>query len=56
MTKLKEMRLRRHLRQAELARLLHVQRACVNIAEKKGIRNADAAERYAEVLGCHPAE
>ena len=56
MTKLKQIRLSRNMKQAELARLLHVQRACVNIAEKKGIRNADAAERYAAVLHCHPAD
>ena len=56
MTKLKEMRLRRNMKQAELARRLNVQRACVSIAEKKGIRNADTAERYAAVLRCHPAD
>ena len=56
MTKLKQIRLSRNMKQAELARSLNVQRACVSIAEKKGIRNADAAERYAAVLHCHPAD
>ncbi len=56
MTKLQDMRKKRGLRQAELARRLQVSRQCVCIAEKKGIRNADAAERYAQVLQCRPAD
>lgn len=56
MTKLQDMRKKRGFRQAELARQLQVSRQCVCIAEKKGIRNADAAERYASVLHCRPEE
>lgn len=56
MTKLQEMRKKRGIRPAELARRLNVSRSCICIAEKKGIRNADAAERYAVVLQCRPEE
>ena len=33
-----------------------ISRSCVNIAEKKGIRNAATAARYAYVLNCRPEE
>lgn len=56
MTKLKEMRLRRNLRQVDLANRLHVNKACVSIAERTGIRTVCSAERYAAALNCHPAE
>lgn len=56
MTKLKKIRERRGLRAADLARLLGVSRACVSVAEKKGIRNAGAADRYAAALNCRPEE
>ena len=56
MTNLKKMMLARGLRQAEVARRLRVSRQCVCLAEKKGIRNAAAAIRYAKALGCRPDE
>lgn len=56
MTKLQEMRKKRGIRPAELARRLNVFPSSICIAEKKGIRNAGAAERYAAVLRCRPEE
>ena len=56
MTHLEEYRKYHHLSQSEVARQLGVSRACVNRAERVGIRNADAACRYALVLHCHPAD
>lgn len=41
---------------SELARKIGKTRQCVSIAMKKGIRNADAAERYAAALCCTPSE
>ncbi|MBP5531570.1 MAG: hypothetical protein J6Y54_06050 [Lentisphaeria bacterium] len=52
MTKLKKMMLRRGMKQVEVARKMQISRQCVCIAEKKGIRNAAAAERYAAALSC----
>ena len=56
MTKLKEKRTEKGIKGAELARRLGISRSCVNIAEKKGIRNAATAARYANVLNCRPEE
>ena len=56
MTKLKKMMLRCGMKQVEVARKMRVSRQCVCIAEKKGIRNVAAAERYAAALGCPAIE
>lgn len=56
MTRIKEFRLKRKMKAIELARILNISRAAICYIEKNGIRNADAAERYAAVLHCHPAE
>ncbi len=56
MTKLREMRIKKGIRSAELARRLSLARATVCIAEKKGLRNSAAARRYAAALGCLPEE
>ena len=52
MTKLKKIRLSRKIKAIEVAKRLNITRQSVCIAEKKGIRNASAARRYAAVLGC----
>ena len=56
MTKLQEMRKKRGIRPAELARRLKVSPSSICITEKKGIRCAGTAERYASVLRCRPEE
>jgi len=53
MSKLRIFRLRSGLRSADLARLLKVSRACICLAEKKGLRSSTAAKRYAAALGCN---
>lgn len=52
MTKLKQVRLARKIKAIEVAKRLGITRQSVCIAERKGVRNASAARRYAEVLGC----
>lgn len=52
MSKLTAMRRKRGLRSAELARLVGVSRQNVCQAEKKGLRNMAAAQRYAKALNC----
>ena len=52
MSKLTAMRRKRGLKSAELARLLGVSRQNVRLAEKKGLRNMAAAQRYAKILNC----
>jgi len=52
MTQLKKIRVRTGMKSVELARRMNISRQCVCIAEKKGIRNAGAAKRYAAALGC----
>lgn len=52
MRKLREIRQRQGMRQAELARQLNVSRSSVCIAEKKGIRTTETAKRYAAILDC----
>lgn len=56
MTALGRLRKQARISQAELARRMKISRAAVNIAEKKGIRNVAAAERYAAILLCRPHE
>ncbi len=56
MTKLQEMRKKRGIRPSELARRLKVSPSSICITEKKGIRCAGTAERYAVVLRCRPEE
>ena len=50
MSKLKSMRLKSKIRQAELARRLNVSRASVNDMEKKGIKKPSTAVKYAQAL------
>ena len=52
MTRLRQLKEASGLKSAELARRMNITRQCVCIAEKKGIRNAAAARRYAAALGC----
>lgn len=56
MSKLKQIRLKLKIRQVELARMLNISRASVNITEKAGIRYTATAKRYARVLGCKPSD
>ncbi|MCI5778423.1 MAG: hypothetical protein MR051_01155 [Lentisphaeria bacterium] len=53
MSKLQIFRLKSGLRSVDLARMLHVSRACICLAEKKGLRSSTAAKRYAAALGCN---
>ena len=52
MSQLRQIRLRTGIKACELARRMNITRQCVCIAEKKGIKNAGAARRYAAALGC----
>lgn len=56
MSKLKEIRLKRKIRQAELARMLNISRASVNYTEKTGIHYTATAKKYARALGCKPSD
>lgn len=56
MTRIKEFRRRRNMKAVELARILKISRAAVCYIERNGIRQADTAVRYAEVLRCRPEE
>ena len=56
MTKIKAVRVRRDIKQAELARILKVSRAAVCDIEKKGIHSISTAKKYAAVLGCPAIE
>ena len=56
MTALKEMRIRRNIKQSELARRLNVTRSSVNHNEKRGISCVKTAELYAAILHCRPEE
>lgn len=53
MTKLKEMRLLKHVKQKELALKLNVKAPTVNRMEQKGIFDTRTAAKYAKVLGCN---
>ena len=52
MTKIKKMRIERGLKAIELAQRLNISRSCVCAAEKKGLKNVKAAQRYAVALAC----
>lgn len=56
MTALKRMRIRRNIKQIELARRLNVTRSSVNHNEKRGIYGVKTAELYAAILDCRPEE
>ena len=56
MTRIKEYRRKRKMKAAELARILNISRAAVCYIERNGIRQADTAVRYAQVLCCRPEE
>ena len=56
MTALKEMRIRRNIKQIELAKRLNVTRSSVCHNEKRGILCVKTAELYAAVLKCRPEE
>ena len=46
------MRIQRGLKAIELAQRLNISRSCVCAAEKKGLKNVKAAQRYAVALAC----
>ena len=50
------MRIRRNIKQIELARRLNVTRSSVNHNEKRGIYGVKTAELYAAILDCRPEE
>lgn len=50
------MRIQRGLKAIELAQRLNISRSCVCAAEKKGLKNVKAAQRYAAALACRPEE
>ena len=52
MSNLKKIRLNLGITAIELSRRLGVSRQNVCLAEKKGLRNAAAAKRYAAALNC----
>lgn len=52
MSQLRQIRLQAGIKACELARRMSISRQCVCIAEKKGLKNAAAAKRYAAALGC----
>ena len=56
MKKIKKMRIQRGLKAIELAQRLNISRSCVCAAEKKGLKNVKAAQRYAVALACRPEE
>ena len=56
MTALKRMRIRRNIKQIELAKRLNVTRSSVNHNEKRGIYGVKTAELYAAILDCRPEE
>ncbi len=54
MTKLKEIRLMKKMKQIDLAKILNVKPSTVNIAETKGIYDTRMAVKYAKALKCNP--
>lgn len=52
MTNLRRIRKEKKITQAEFARRLNISRSAICQAEKKGIRYAKAAQRYAIILNC----
>lgn len=56
MTRIKKMRIQRGLKATELAQKLNISRSSVCAAEKKGLKNVKAAQRYASALSCRPDE
>lgn len=52
MSNLKKIRLNLGITAIELSRRLGVSRQNISLAEKKGLRNAAAAKRYATALNC----
>ena len=56
MTRIKEFRRRRNMKAVELAHILNISRAAICYIERNGIRHADTAVRYAQVLRCRPEE
>ncbi|MGF0038893.1 helix-turn-helix domain-containing protein [Victivallis vadensis] len=56
MTKIKNMRVKRKLRQKQLAELLGVAQPTLSQIEKRGVKNIRAAQRYAKALNCNPLD
>lgn len=56
MTKIKNMRVKRKLRQKQLAKLLGVAQPTLSQMEKRGVKNIRAAQRYAKALNCNPLD
>ena len=54
MTKLKEMRLLKRIKQRDLALKLNVKPPTVNRMEQKGIYDTRTAVKYAKAIGCNP--
>lgn len=49
---LRKIRLKRHLTQTQLGKLLNVTRSCICLTERNGIKTIKVAQRYAAVLNC----
>ena len=49
-------RIKKNIREAELARMLKISRSAVCDIEKKGIRSITTAKKYAVILNCNPLE
>ena len=56
MTNIKKIRLQRNIKASALAKLLQISRAAVCDIEKKGVKQAKTAQKYAEILKCKPEE
>ena len=56
MTKIKQIRLRKNMKAAEVAKKLNLTRAAITEIERQGIRQIAAAKRYAVILQCRPEE
>ena len=52
MTNLKQTRMKLGITATELSKRIGVSRQNISLAEKKGLRNAAAAKRYATALNC----
>lgn len=54
MTKLKEMRLMKKMKQRDIAQKLNIKSPSVYMQEQKGIFDTRTAVKYAKALNCHP--
>ena len=56
MTNVKMIRIKKNIREAELARMLKISRSAVCDIEKRGSRSITTAKKYALILNCNPLE